>query len=182
MPECKIASLVSHFLPPYGLQSASLLCPCGLSRQEYWSGLPFASPRYLPHPGIEAMSSVTPALQVDSFTTESPGPQQGSYLVLILILVCQCMWVREEDGIFTHIFRHCCIRITFSQTNIYILKVAFNVDQQIYFFLFICQKYIFQIVNNFHLDNIQICHLCYILCGSTVSTGRYQLQDYSDHN
>ena len=25
----------------------------GLSRQEYWSGLPFPSPEGLPHPGIE---------------------------------------------------------------------------------------------------------------------------------
>ena len=46
---------------------------CGLSRQEYWSGLPFPPPWYLPHPGTEAMSSVTPVLQVESFTTESPG-------------------------------------------------------------------------------------------------------------
>ena len=25
----------------------------GFSRQEYWIGLPFPSPEYLPHPGIE---------------------------------------------------------------------------------------------------------------------------------
>jgi len=28
----------------------------GFSRQEYWSGLPFPSPRDLPKPGIEPMS------------------------------------------------------------------------------------------------------------------------------
>ena len=28
----------------------------GFSRQEYWSGLPFASPGDLPHPGIETWS------------------------------------------------------------------------------------------------------------------------------
>ena len=33
------------------------------SRQEYWSGLPFPSPRDLPHPGI----------QCRFFTTEPPG-------------------------------------------------------------------------------------------------------------
>ena len=33
------------------------------SRQEYWSGLPFASPEELPNPGIEPRS---PALQADS--------------------------------------------------------------------------------------------------------------------
>ena len=35
----------------------------GFSRQEYWSGSPFPSPGYLPHPGIKSMS---PALQADS--------------------------------------------------------------------------------------------------------------------
>ena len=39
----------------------------GFSRQEYWNGLPFLSPRDLPHPVIEPTS---PALQVDSFPTE----------------------------------------------------------------------------------------------------------------
>ena len=35
----------------------------GFSRQEYWSGLPFASPEDLPDPGIEPRS---PALKADS--------------------------------------------------------------------------------------------------------------------
>jgi len=39
----------------------------GLSRQEYWSGLPFPSLGYLPSPGIEPGS---PALQADSLLTE----------------------------------------------------------------------------------------------------------------
>ena len=39
----------------------------GFSRQEYWSGLPFPSPRALPDPGIEPMS---PSLQVDSLPAE----------------------------------------------------------------------------------------------------------------
>ena len=38
-----------------------------LSRQEYWSGLPFPSPGDLPYPGIEPRS---PAWQVDSLPTE----------------------------------------------------------------------------------------------------------------
>ena len=40
----------------------------GFSRQEYWSGLPFPSPRDLPDPGIEPRSST---LQADSFLTMS---------------------------------------------------------------------------------------------------------------
>ena len=39
----------------------------GISRQEYWSRLPFRSPGDLPHPGIERGF---PALQADSLPTE----------------------------------------------------------------------------------------------------------------
>ena len=38
----------------------------GFSRQEYWSGLPCPPPGDLPDPGIEPVSSITPALQADS--------------------------------------------------------------------------------------------------------------------
>ena len=41
----------------------------GFSRQEYWSGLPFSSPRELPNPGIEPMSPMSPALAGGFFTT-----------------------------------------------------------------------------------------------------------------
>ena len=39
----------------------------GLSRQEYWSGLPFPSPGDLPDPGIEPGS---PTLEADALTSE----------------------------------------------------------------------------------------------------------------
>ena len=42
----------------------------GFSRQEYWTGLPFPSPRDLPDPGIEFRSPVSPALAGGFFTTE----------------------------------------------------------------------------------------------------------------
>ena len=41
----------------------------GLSRQEYWSGLPCLSPEDLPDPGIKPRS---PASQADSLLTEPP--------------------------------------------------------------------------------------------------------------
>ena len=41
----------------------------GFSRQEYWTGLPFASPADLPDPGIEPVS---PVLQTHSLPTEPP--------------------------------------------------------------------------------------------------------------
>ena len=43
------------------------------SRQEYWSGLPFPSPRDLPHSGIKPVSLMSPALAGGFFTTEPPG-------------------------------------------------------------------------------------------------------------
>ena len=42
----------------------------GLSRQEYWSGLPFLSSGDLPEPGIKPGS---PALQADPLPSEAPG-------------------------------------------------------------------------------------------------------------
>ena len=41
----------------------------GFSRQEYWSGLPFPTPRDLPHPGIKPASLVSPGLAGKVFTT-----------------------------------------------------------------------------------------------------------------
>ena len=46
----------------------------GFSRQEYWSGLPFPSPRGLPKPGIKPRP---PALQADSLLSEPPGKNLG---------------------------------------------------------------------------------------------------------
>ena len=50
----------------------------GVSRQEYWNGLPFPSPGNLPDPGIEPGS---PALQADSLPTEPQGKaiSQGKF-------------------------------------------------------------------------------------------------------
>ena len=45
----------------------------GFFRQEYWSGLPFPSPRDLPNPGIEPKS---PALEADTLTSEPPAMQE----------------------------------------------------------------------------------------------------------
>ena len=42
----------------------------GLSRQEYWNGLPFPSPGLLPDPGMEPTSS---GLQADTLPSELPG-------------------------------------------------------------------------------------------------------------
>ena len=54
-----------------------------LSRQEYWSGLPFPSPGDLPHPGIEPGP---PALQADSLLSELPG--KPKYDIISYLLLC----------------------------------------------------------------------------------------------
>ena len=63
---------MSDSLQLVGLLHARLLC-LGFSRQEYWSGLPFSSPRDLPKPGTEPMSSESLALTDGLFDTELPG-------------------------------------------------------------------------------------------------------------
>ena len=65
-------SVVSDSLWPHRLSPTRLLCPCGFSRQEHWSGWPFPSPGDLLDPGIEPMS---PAVTLASrfFTTVAPG-------------------------------------------------------------------------------------------------------------
>ena len=45
--------------------------PKGLSRQEYWSGLPCPPPGNLPNPGIKPESLVSPSLAAGFFTTSA---------------------------------------------------------------------------------------------------------------
>ena len=47
-----------------------------ISRQEYWSELPFPAPEDLPDPGIEPTSLASFALAGGFFTTELPGKPQ----------------------------------------------------------------------------------------------------------
>ena len=53
------------------LLPASLLCPWGFSRQEYWSRLTCPPPGDFPNPGIEAESLLSPALAGEFFTTSA---------------------------------------------------------------------------------------------------------------
>ena len=59
---------VAHQAPP----------SMGLSRQEYWSGLPFPSPGDVPNPEIEPMS---PGLQADALTSEPPVLHEDSRIL-----------------------------------------------------------------------------------------------------
>ena len=76
--ESESHSVMSDSLRPHGLYVAHQApLSMGLSRGEYWSGLPFPAPGGLPNPGIELES---PALQADAFLSEprgSGGPDQN---------------------------------------------------------------------------------------------------------
>ena len=61
----KSLSRVLLFATPWAVVHQAPLS-MGFFRQEYWSGLPFPSPGYLPHPGIKPASPASPALQADS--------------------------------------------------------------------------------------------------------------------
>ena len=65
----KSLSCVRLFATPWTVAYQGPLS-MGFSRQEYWSGLPFPSPGYLPNPGIEPRSST---LQADPLPSEPPG-------------------------------------------------------------------------------------------------------------
>ena len=52
---------VAHQAPP----------SMGFSRQEYWSGVPCPPPGDLPHPGMEPVSLMSPALAGGFFTTSA---------------------------------------------------------------------------------------------------------------
>ena len=62
----------------------------GFSRQEYWTGLPFPSPRDLPDPGIEPGS---PALQADP----SPFELQFSSVQFSRSVVSDSLWPHESQ-------------------------------------------------------------------------------------
>ena len=68
--ESESHSVMSDFLWPSWTVACQAPMPIELSRQEYWSGLPFPSPGDLPDPGIKPGSS---ALQTDSILSEPPG-------------------------------------------------------------------------------------------------------------
>ena len=59
----------AQLCPNHGVGSSVMK----LSRQEYWSGLPFPTPEDLSDPEIEPASLASPALAERFFTTAPPG-------------------------------------------------------------------------------------------------------------
>ena len=87
---CARAHPFSHSVMSDSLRSHGLTVPhqsplsIASSREEYWIGLPFPTPRDLPKPGMEAASLVSSALAGKFFTTVPPGkPISLLYLPLM---------------------------------------------------------------------------------------------------
>ena len=88
-------SAVPDSLRPHGLQHARLPCPspsprvcsnsCPLQRRQ-WQPTPFPSPGDLPHPRIEPVSLVSPALAGRFFTTDATWEAHSHHHSYILIL------------------------------------------------------------------------------------------------
>ena len=100
---CDSSGLVTKSFPtraiPWAVAHQAPLS-MGLTRQQYWSGLPFPSPGDLPNPGTEPRS---PALQADSLLTESPGNSmqiQMNVLVLRRTVVKYLGWQRCDTYTF----------------------------------------------------------------------------------
>ena len=109
---CQSLSHVRLFATPWTVAHQVPLS-MEFSRQEYWSGLPFPSPRDLPHSGIE---SGYPALQAYSFRSEPPGKPIVMWVVNIsfstqcfhLILIgqkhyCKCFLTAKKLDTFIHL-------------------------------------------------------------------------------
>ena len=62
------------------------------SRQEYWSGLLFATPGDFSSPGIEPASFVSPALAGGFFTTLPPGSLGLGNLSVFEVYGSQKLW------------------------------------------------------------------------------------------
>ena len=69
---CSVAQLCPALCDPMDYSPPWTLS-MGFFRHQYWSRSPFLSPKDLPHPGIEPVSLMSPALQADYLPAEPSG-------------------------------------------------------------------------------------------------------------
>ena len=60
----------------------------GFSKQEYWKGLPCPPPGNRPHPGIESVSLMSPALAGGFFTTNFTWEAQLMHIQIYILHMC----------------------------------------------------------------------------------------------
>ena len=76
----------------------------GFSRQEYWSELPCSLLGDLPHPGIEPMSRMSPALAGSFFTTSAPWEARFlKWYVSIIHLLNESSWLQVVRTIWSQL-------------------------------------------------------------------------------
>ena len=85
-----VCSVVSDSATPCTVAQQAPLS-IGFPRQEYWSGLPFPTPRDLPDPAIYPESLVSPAFVSGFFTTSAPGKPDTSRMSYNLIQFWHCL-------------------------------------------------------------------------------------------
>ena len=73
----------------------------GLSRQEYWSELPFSLPGDLSYLGIKPASSKCHALKADSFMLEPLGKPHKIYI----IYMCIHIYTHTHTHTHTHMYK-----------------------------------------------------------------------------
>ena len=104
----KSLSHVSLFGPLWTVACQAPLS-VGFSRQEYWSGLPFSSPKELPDPGIKLGS---PALQADSFPSE-PSGNPNDYTNMVFNTQYLSSWPNYQHFVGLFLFSVCGIGRSF---------------------------------------------------------------------
>ena len=94
----EVASVMSSsFAAPWTVAHQAPLS-MGVSRQEYWSGLPFLRPGDLPNPGIKYTSLMSPALVGMFLTIVPPGKIPViTHLIKHLLYVCEAYAVMSAD-------------------------------------------------------------------------------------
>ena len=114
-------SCVQLFVTPWTVAHQAPLS-MGFSRQEYWSGLPFPTPRDLSNPGTKLESPVSLALQAYSLSQS----QRGS---LILRFRKQAPWVSNLT-LWIDIHLHTNIYIFHKQFGLYLSSSISQIAQK----------------------------------------------------
>ena len=77
-----------------------------ISKQAYWSGLPFPPPGYLPYSGIELKSPASPALQAGSLPAE-PSGRLPVIMLLSKFRRALILWGFPGDPVTGALHSHC---------------------------------------------------------------------------
>ena len=90
---CLVAQWCLTLCDPAVCSPLRLLSLWGVTREEYWSGLPYPSPGDLPNPGIEPRSAT---LQADSLPAEPQGNPKNTRVGSLSLL--QGIFLTQESN------------------------------------------------------------------------------------